>query len=62
VRFSDPDRCRGDPAFGAPRHRPRDHFGAGDRFEFVRITDEQAIVIQGDQLTIRPSPRPAITQ
>jgi hypothetical protein len=50
----------GDPA-GMPRHRPRDHFGAGERFEFVRITDEQAIVIQGGQWTIRTSPSPVIT-
>ena len=28
----------------------------GERFEFVRITDEQAIVIQGDHWTICPSP------
>jgi len=30
----------------------------GERFEFVRITDELAIVIRGDQWTIRPSPGP----
>ena len=35
---------------------PLVHFGAGGPFEFARITDEQAIVIQGDQWTARPSP------
>ena len=29
---------------------PLDHFGAGGPFEFARITDEQATVIQGDGL------------
>ena len=48
----------GDPASGAPRHRAWIISALGDRFEFVRITDEQAIVIQGDQWTIRPSPGP----
>jgi hypothetical protein len=47
----------GDPASGAPRHRAWIISALGDRFEFVRITDEQAIVIQGDQWTIRPSPQ-----
>ena len=48
----------GDPASGAPRHRPWVISALGDRFECVRISDEQATVIQGDQGTIRPSPGP----